>query len=438
MTQRVLALPFLTGRPVTSEGPSPLLSGGESLRTLRACCPSGTLREVTIRLAVVTSMALVSSCGSNPVATHGSSNGSPATTASTRASASTTAGASPLFAVLETRRAAAEGYPSHDTVAIANSQGYAVAKTSFTPRSVPQQFDAATVMQPEAYIAARAVYYSDGSGVVRRLDATGTVATVATFPLTSAEQELSFAVSPDGSQLMAARLTFPMLRGTPPPTPTGDWSLDVMRATAGAATKQVQHWQAGPTNYPGGPGGFTTIFLVGWDSTGPIGLVGANIGTQQAQFDGQRFFGGRLAYLDANGQVGTTIGGSDCSPFAPPQAGRVICATNSGQSITVSVRAVDGHEIWRGQAPNPPSNFGGGFVLSADGQRLAMDGSIVTLATAATSSLPSSFTPAAWLDTTDLIGTIQNSQAVVIVHLSQGPSLENWGFAGQIVGDVLP
>jgi hypothetical protein len=52
--------------------------------------------------------------------------------------------------------------------------------------------------------------------------------------------------------------------------------------------------------------------------------------------------------------------------------------------------------------------------------------------------VPSSFTPAAWLDTTDLIGTIQNSQTVAIVHLSQGTSLENWGFSGQIVGDVMP
>jgi len=44
------------------------------------------------------------------------------------------------------------------------------------------------------YVAAGAVYYSDGSGVVRRLDPTGKIATVATFPLTSAAQTLSFAV----------------------------------------------------------------------------------------------------------------------------------------------------------------------------------------------------------------------------------------------------
>jgi hypothetical protein len=289
-------------------------------------------------------------------------------------------------------------------------------------------------MQPEAYVAAAGVFYADGSGVVRRLDPTGKISAVATFPLTSPEQELSFAVSPDGGELMAARLTFPRLIGGPPPTPVGDWMLDIMKARAGGATTQVQHWQAG--SFPGSAGGFSTIFVVGWDSTGPIGLIGANFGTQQGQFDGQRFFGGRLAHLDTNGQVGTTIGGSDCSPFAPPIAGRVICANNSGQSISVSVRAVDGHQIWSGQAPNPPSNFGGGFVLSPDGQRLAMDGEVVTLASGATVTLPPSFTPGAWLGTTDLIGTIQSGQSVAVVHMSAAPSLENWGFSGQIVGDL--
>jgi hypothetical protein len=384
-------------------------------------------------------MAVVSACGSNSAATRGSPSSSPATNPTAQASASITAGASPLFAVLETRRAGAQWYQPHDTIAIANSQGHAVAKATFTPRSVPGMVGAATVMQPEAYIAAGAVYYADGSGVVRRLDPTGKVTTVATFPLTSAEQELSFAVSLDGSQLMAARLTFPKLQGPSyPPTPTGGWSLDILKADAGGATTQVEHWQAGPNNYPGSAGGFTTIFLVGWDSSGPIGLIGANIATQQGQFDGQRFFGGRLAHLDTNGHVATTIGGSDCSPFAPPRAGRLICATNSGQSIRVSVRAVDGHEIWSGQAPDPLSGFGGGFVLSPEGQRLAMDGEIVTLATGATSSLPSGFTPAAWLGTTELLGRTQTSQSVVIVHVSHGPSMEDWGFLGQIVGDLLP
>jgi hypothetical protein len=382
-------------------------------------------------------MALASACGSNSVATHASSPNSPAPSPRARASVSTTPGEPLLFAVLETRRAGAQPYQPHDTVAIANSQGYAVARASFTPRSVPQQFDAATVMQPEAYVAAGAVYYSDGNGVVRRLDPTGKIATVATFPLTSAEQELSFAVSPDGSRLMAARLTFPKLVGTPPPMPTGGWSLDIMKAATGGPTTQVQRWQAGPTNYPGSAGGFTTIFLVGWDSSGPIGLIGANIGTQQGQFDGQRFFGGRLAYLDANGNVGTTIAGSDCSPFAPPTAGRVICANNSGQSISVSVHAIDGQQIWSGEAPSPPSGFGGGFVLSPNGERLAMDGEVITLASGATVPLPPTFTPSAWLGTTDLIGTTQGGQSVAVVHFSGTPLLENWGFSGQVVGEVL-
>jgi hypothetical protein len=412
---------------------------GSMLRGLRA----GSVRKnecdlnaVTVRFAAYSVAALLAACGSQSATTERP----PSTPKATNqpSIAATPRSASPMFAVLETHRTCPQGCnqgQAHDTVAIARADGYAVAKATFAPRSVPGQFDAATVMQPEAYVAAAAVYYADGSGVVRRLDPTGKIGAVATFPLTSPEQELSFAVSPDGSQLMAARLTFPRLVGGLPPTPVGNWMLDIMRAPAGGATTQVQHWQAG--SFPGSAGGFSTIFVVGWDSTGPIGLIGANFGTQQGQFDGQRFFGGRLAYLDTNGHVGTTIGGSDCSPFAPPMAGRVICANNSGQSISVSVRAVDGHQIWSGQAPNPPSNFGGGFVLSADGQRLAMDGEVVTLASGATVTLPPSFTPGAWLGTTDLIGTTQGGQSLAVVHMSAAPSLENWGFSGQIVGDLF-
>jgi len=349
-----------------------------------------------------------------------------------------------MFAVLETRRVCTQGCnQAHDLVAIANADGYAVAKATFSPRSVPPLFDAATVLQPEAYVAAGAVYYADASGVVRRLDPTGKIGSVATFPLTSPQQELSFAVSPDGSQLLAARLTFPKLvypSSGPPPTQSGNWVLDIMKASSGGAATQIQHWQAGPNSYPGSPGGFTTVFVVGWDSTGPIGLVGANFGTQQGQFGGQRFFGGRLAHLSVDGRPSATIGGPDCQPFATPSAGRVICAENSGQAVTVSVRGLDGHPIWSGQRSNPANTaLGvGGFVLSPDGQRLAMDGEVLTLASGAIVSLPPAFTPAAWLGTTDLIGTTQGGQSLAVVHMSGAPSLENWGFSGLVVGDLLP
>ena len=65
-----------------------------------------------------------------------------------------------------------------------------------------------------------------------------------------------------------------------------------------------------------------------------------------------------------------------------------------------------------------------------------MDGEVVTLGSGATVTLPPSFTPGAWLGTTDLIGTIQSGQSVAVVRMSAAPSLENWGFSGQIVGDL--
>jgi hypothetical protein len=284
------------------------------------------------------------------------------------------------------------------------------------------------------------VFYADGGGVVHRLDASGKDRTVTTFPLTSPEQELSFAVSPDGKRLMAARLTFPKLTSPssgPPPTSTGNWMLDILKASAGGSATQLQHWQAPPTTYPGAADAFQTVFVVGWDGAGPIALVGGGIGTQQNLFDGQRFFGGHLAYLGLDGRTGQSIGGQGCQPFAPPTANRVICAEYSGAAVSVSVRELDGRIVWSASLPSPPSGYPGGFVLSPDGQRLAMDGQILTLASGATVSLPNTFTPAVFLGADQLVGTIQGGTHVVAtVHLTPTPTLDNWGFSGQVVGSL--
>ena len=150
---------------------------------------------------------LVVGCGSAVAQPHMSP--SPSTVSSPGASPSTmpspvasqppspTPSTATLYAVLES----SGQYLPNSTVAIAGLDGYARAKAHFTPRSTPYIPDAAVVLAPEAHVVAGVVYFVDGHGVVRTLDRTGRVRLVATFPLTQKQQEISFAVSPDGKRL---------------------------------------------------------------------------------------------------------------------------------------------------------------------------------------------------------------------------------------------
>jgi hypothetical protein len=397
-----------------------------------------TIRHLPIVLCIV---ATATSCGQQLSTRQDQPSSSPSPTPATTVSPSPEAAASkaPLFAVLEVRR---RGVPANtsawpDTIALANSQGYAVARASFSPRSGgPQIFDAAVVGQPQAVVAAGAVYYADSLGVIRRLDPSGSVRQVAKFALTSNDQEISLAVSPDGTQLIAARLTFPHLIANPSPgpnegpvTPVGNWVLELLKAESGTqAVTTLGRWQAPATTFPNGPGAFTNLVIVGWDSGGPIALVGSEVGTQQG-FPGERFFGGHLAHLDGSGKAGLTIGGADCSPESLPVANRVT-SLSIGSSVVVSVRSLDGTVL-----RNLPDAASVG-VLSADGGRVATQGRIVTVASGASLSVPTTFTPTIWLDGSTLIGSMPDFTTVAALRLLPSVRLENWGFSGQVVGVV--
>jgi hypothetical protein len=185
-------------------------------------------------------LLLVIGCGPSPLARPPASP-STSTTASPIASPSTTAtpastpSAAALFAVLE----APGQYAQNTTVAIAGLDGRARAKTHFTPRSSPYAPDVAVILAAEAHVVTGVVYFVDGRGVVRTLDRSGRVRQVAVFPMTQKQQEISFAVSPDGKQLMAAILSLPSVGPTPSPGGApwpaliGPWKLEVDRADVG-------------------------------------------------------------------------------------------------------------------------------------------------------------------------------------------------------------
>ena len=393
------------------------------------------------------SLAVLSGCGQAATGT----SPSPHTTVTPSASTATTP--PPLFALLEARHCAAlepgacENTISarHDTVAIAGVDGYAKAKSTFVPRPVPVVGNAATVLQLEAEVAAGAVYFIDGKGVVRRLVSAGTVETVATFPLTSSQQEVSFAVSPDGKQLMAAVLTFPTHHPSTDPnmpygTFTGPFKLELEVAAAGGSTTVVARWQSDTNQYPDQPGGFTNIAVVSWDAQGPIALVHAATGTQNAGLNNQRwFFGASLVRLRLDGTLGPVIGPAQCLPYGRPVNGRFVCSELGSQTGTpVKVVSLDGTVLWSGTAPPAPGMFiAGDFAISPDGSHLAMDGQIVSLRDSSIVRLPDNFWPQGWLSNDTLIGIFSSAHSagtLGLLHLSDPQHPDDWRFSGAFVG----
>lgn len=374
---------------------------------------------------------------------------SPAATTSARGSALASPSGSPVrFAILETRRAGgqeSEYAGAHDTIAIAGADGYAVAKATFVPRHIPQIPMAGPVLYPEAYVAAGGVYFIDGTGIVRRLDPSGATRRVTAFPITSPQQGVSFAVSPDGRQLMAAVLTYltyiPVpTQGPPSFTVSGSSALDLEVATDGGTASVVRHWQAGPNVPPGSAAALRNLAIVGWDGTGPIGMIDGDSAAQQTLFDGQRWAGGHVIRLGLDGTLGASPPSKDCTPVAVDNLGRVVCLLPGTSAATgsVQVTGLNGQVLWTAPqpTPNPQAGQAGGFALSPNGQLVATDGA-VSRQHGAPLPISTTFLTRGWLDNSTLVGLTQNSM-VGIVRLSAPASIENWGFSGQFVGLLRP
>jgi len=300
------------------------------------------------------------------------------------------------------------------------------------------------------------VYFIDGHGVVRTLAPSGVVRQVAVFRITQSQQEISFAVSPDGKQLVAAILTLPsvgkLLPGTSWHELVGPWKLEVDRADVGGATITLHKWQSavapGCTPAACAAAGLTNIVMAGWDAEGPVSVVGSDYATQNPLFDHQTFYGGHFANVDmSTGLPGLALGGcqgavthtGSTTPWSVSADGTTICATSSG-SPRVSVDS-PGRPLWQPALPlKPPFGFPGSFVLSADGGQLAMDGAVVRRS-GSTLTVNELFAPEGWLDAGTMIG-IQRDKAdlnrygMAYLHLSDPSHPVNLGFVGEFVGVI--
>jgi len=363
---------------------------------------------------------LMSACGPTNTAQSAKASRTPSATVGPIATVGPTSAG--LFAVLRARGPGSSPN-AHDFIVIAGPDGYGRARATFSPRHIPVPACCGGLLtEPEAHVAGGAAYFIDGSGVVRRLTPAGSVSIVATFSL-STHQLISFAISPDGRNAMAAILTIPA--GNDP------LMLDLELVSDNRPPIRLQHAVA-KQGYD-----LLNIQLVDWDAVGPIAVVGGPVGAEHGLLDGQRWFGGHLARLDLNGVVGKPLGGSDCVPYALPVAGRVICSESLSQGgFHISVRSLAGQVIWNGA---PTITVEEGYLaISPDGARLAMRGAVQSF-DGAKLPLNAQFLPVGWLDGGTLVGFLAASktfQEMGIVRVDAPTKVQDWGFAGEFVGTL--
>ena len=354
-----------------------------------------------------------------------------------------------LFAALEANGTANAW--TYNTVVIAGLDGYAKAKTTFAPMPVPDLGCIGAILPQSAHVAAGKVFFADGKGVVRSLAIDGNVATVATFPLTSTQQMLSFAVSADGSKLLATVFTAPKKAfSCTDSSSLGTFTFDVYSASSGGTNHLLSHesWTKAQN----------VLALTGWDAVGPVGTyptVWASQGGGPASTLG--------VYVRIDATTGKPLGQladpSKCQVWNSVQSGAFVCLgdaviTGGGTadqkvSQPVSVRTADGAELWHYTVTGQNGPFGP--LLAPDGQHvmiccndrdLAATHELLIGRDGSQADLAKGFIATGWLDATTAIGSLslnpQQQPPLPIAYVSSktpGTAVP-MGFTGAFVGTV--
>ena len=265
------------------------------------------------------------------------------------------------------------------TVKIVDANGRVHAEASFVPPPAPNVGPVVPLLQSPVRTAVGAVFYADSAGVVHRLKPDGSTSVVATFPLTNSQQELSYAVSPDGMHLIAIVLSTPPLHDPPPHTlgdpiyqEGGHWTLKLETADAGGSTTTTLQRDFG-TTYP------APTEIVGWDKNGPLATLTTQLGVQQAPASAHIF--GRLIHLASDGTHLDQLGGADCTAVDNLPDGTVICDADWQH---VSVRSASGAAVW--SASLLPSDNYSGLWLSPDAGAIAGQDLVLTRTSAASAA----------------------------------------------------
>lgn len=348
-----------------------------------------------------------------------------------------------LFAVLEAK--GTTNAWTYNTVAIAGLDGYARAKATFNPMPIPEMGCMGAIIPPSAHVAAGKVYFADGLGVVRSLGIDNKVTTVATFPMTSSQQMLSFAVSPDGAQIVGTVFTVPKTAFACTGASSGTFTFDAYRATGPSSSSLVYHqsWTTPPQNL---------MALTGWDTLGPFGTY-PTVWASQGGGPGSTL--GVYVRVDAATlKPGASFSDPrDCQVWSSIATGAYAClkqavAQGSNFVSTGSVRLPDGKEAWAFSMVAVNAAFGA--QLAPDAHRVSVCcldvpvafGYAVLTDGAPVEPLVNGFEVRGWLDQRTLIGEyhpnalVQPPFDLSYVALSSPGVAVSMGFKGLFVGTV--
>lgn len=357
---------------------------------------------------------------------------SAAATAASNPSPGATANSGPLlFAALEAK---IPGSPYEwNTVAIAGLDGHARARTTFMPMPVPTIGCAGASLPPSAHVAGGKVYFADGAGVVRTLSVNGQVALVARFPFNGHQQMLSFAVSPDGSQLLGTVFTLPAKPSwCGPDQAVSGYSLDVYSAKAGGSSTLLYHESLSATD--------SILALFGWDNLGPFGTSPTGWASQGG---GPAPYGrGSPVRIDpTTGRVLSQIGSTGCEVWDMALTGDYACLTNSaGTDDQVTARHASGSEMWHSTL-STEDGFSYDPQLAPDEAHVSVGINAATAVVGRSGGqIKIGMYPGGWLDSNTLIGglidPLSPNPDLAYAALSAPSRVISLGFAGLFLGSV--
>ena len=342
-----------------------------------------------------------------------------------------------LFAVLEWRSPQGNG---PDTIAIVGRDGHTRAEARFVPQTPPKTGCAMPFMPIQAYVTAGKAFYLDGRGVIRSLTPSGTVSLVGTLPISSSQQEATFAVSTSGEQIMGTVWTFPD-RPSPyqcqGPEFSGSpiYQQDVYAIVAGQAAQRLQHesWSQ-DTSALRQPYPHTFLEFIGWDSLGPIGVYNATYQSQGGGGGPWKWLGDPYRVLPS-GLRGASLDDSSCKATDIETNGFVCIGGPGSAPSMISVRNPDGSEFWHTQqdttgysvlSPARRSVALLDVVISRDGRVVALPKSDQGFGT---------FTVAGWLDEETLVGWIGQGEMATLA-VTAGAQPRDLGRRGDFVGHL--
>lgn len=318
-----------------------------------------------------------------------------------------------------------------DAIAMVGLDSKIRAKARFKPRAIPWVLPNLSALLPEAaHVAAGRAYYVDGGGTVRSLGVDGDIREETRFPVTSTQQEVSFAVSPDGHDLMGAVVTLPP-EPSPPPSPgyvpSAPYSMDVLTATSGSAARVAYHRTWTYKEHLGSGAQF-----IGWDQGGPLATWPSGLGTQGG---GPHQWNGNVVHFRKTGPGSPLPAPAGCYPMDLLPTGVFVCGPGDN---TFQVVGPDGGVRWRYAARDAGVSLTYCF-LSPDARRVVSFGlteSTVYPQSGSPITMASGFYHGGWIDSQTVAGTLDPPGHLAYVSLARPHHAVELGLTGQIVGPL--